>query len=88
MDVEQIRSDLRDVRIFVDRYFPFVVIPLSYMRIVASESVLTAGVDETGTLAINPTWWNGLEAEGNARRLDYLSPEDSTELSNQAALPD
>jgi predicted metal-dependent peptidase len=63
MDVEQIRLDLRDVRVFCGRYFPFVVIPLSYMRIVASESVLTAGVDEAGTLAINPEWWNSLDAE-------------------------
>jgi len=63
MDVEQISSDLRDIRIFCSRYFPFVVIPLSYMRIVASKSVQTAGVDETGTLAINPDWWSGLDVE-------------------------
>jgi predicted metal-dependent peptidase len=42
---------------------PFVVIPLSYVRIVASRSVQTAGVDETGTLAVNPDWWSGLDAE-------------------------
>jgi len=63
MDVERIRSDLRDVRIFCGRYFPFVVIPLSYVRIVASKGVETAGVDETGTLAVNPEWWNSLDAE-------------------------
>jgi len=63
MDVEQIRLDLRDVRIFCGRYFPFVVIPLSYVRVVASKSVQTAGVDETGTLAVNPEWWNSLDVE-------------------------
>jgi predicted metal-dependent peptidase len=63
MDVEQIRSDLRDVRIYCGRYLPFVVIPLSYVRIVASRSVQTAGVDETGTLAVNPEWWSGLDVE-------------------------
>jgi len=63
MDVEQIRSDLRDVRIYCGRYMPFVVIPLSYVRIVASQNVQTAGVDETGTLAVNPEWWNSLDAE-------------------------
>lgn len=61
--VEQVRQDLRDIRIFSGRYFPFVVIPLSYMRIVASESVPTAGVDEAGTLAVNPEWWIKLDAE-------------------------
>ena len=62
-DTEKIRGDLRDVRIFCGRYFPFVVIPLSYARIVASESVPTAGVDERGTLIINPSWWSGLKIE-------------------------
>jgi len=39
------------------------VIPLSYVRIVASEMVPTAGVDERGTLVINPAWWAGLKTE-------------------------
>jgi predicted metal-dependent peptidase len=56
--------DLRDIRIFTGRYFPFVVIPLSYARIVATEIVPTAGIDERGTLVINPSWWNGLKIEG------------------------
>ena len=53
--LENIRMDLRDIRIFCGRYFPFVVIPLSYARIVATEIIETAGVDERGTLAINPS---------------------------------
>ena len=63
MKIENIRMDLRDIRIFCGRYFPFVVIPLSYARIVASKLVPTAGVDECGTLAINPSWWSGLPIE-------------------------
>jgi len=60
---EQIKQDLRDVRIFCGRYFPFVVIPLSYVPIVATRTVPTAGVDERGVLAINPEWWTGLSPE-------------------------
>jgi len=55
--------DLRNIRIFCGRYFPFVVIPLSYARIVATEIIETAGVDERGTLAINPSWWSSLKIE-------------------------
>lgn len=70
MSVEQLRQDLRDIRIFCSRYFPFVVIPLSYMRIVATDKVPTAGVDERGVLAINPEWWFSLSVE--ARRFVAL----------------
>ena len=63
MDVEQLRQDIRDVRIFCGRYFPFVVMPLSYLRIVSTKTVPTAGVDERGTFAINPEWWAGLSVE-------------------------
>jgi len=64
-DVDEIRKDLRDVRIFCGRYFPFVVIPLSYLWIVASDAVPTAGVDARSVLAINPQWWiNNLKTEG------------------------
>ena len=63
-NVDDIRKDLRDVRIFCGRYFPFVVIPLSYLRIVATPAVPTAGVDARGVLAINPEWWLNLKTEG------------------------
>lgn len=63
MDVTGIKNDIRDVRIFTGRYFPFVVIPLSYARIIASEHVPTAGVDEKGTMIVNPAWWTGLDIE-------------------------
>jgi predicted metal-dependent peptidase len=63
LDVSGIKSDIRDVRIFAGRYFPFVVIPLSYARIIASEHAPTAGVDEKGTLIVNPAWWTGLDIE-------------------------
>jgi len=62
-EIENIRMDLRDIRIFCGRYFPFVVIPLSYARIIATEFIRTAGVDERGTLAINPSWWSNLKIE-------------------------
>jgi predicted metal-dependent peptidase len=62
-NIEEIRRDLRDVRIFCGRYFPFVVIPLSYVRIVATETIPTAGVDKEGTLAINPRFWLSLSME-------------------------
>ena len=62
-EVERLRQDLRDIRIFCGRYFPFVVIPLSYVRIVASRDVPSAGVDERGVLCINPDWWNELDVE-------------------------
>ncbi|RLF12938.1 MAG: hypothetical protein DRJ69_00120 [Thermoprotei archaeon] len=63
MDVSKIREDLRDIRIFCGRYFPFVVIPLSYMRIIATPIVPTAGVSPGGTLAVNIEWWNKLKIE-------------------------
>jgi len=58
-----IKNDILDTRIFCGRYFPFIVIPLSYTRIITSKEVPTAGVDETGTIAINPDWWNTLNME-------------------------
>lgn len=63
MDVTGIKNDIRDVRIFTGRYFPFVVIPLSYARIIASELVPTAGVNDKGSIIVNPTWWNSLDIE-------------------------
>ena len=63
MDVGKIRDDLRDIRIFCGRYFPFVVIPLSYLRIVATEHIPTAGVDDRGVLAISPSFWFSLTIE-------------------------
>lgn len=63
MDITKIKNDILDIRIFCGRYFPFVVIPLSYARIIASEQLLTAGVDEKARMAINPDWWNGLDVE-------------------------
>ena len=63
MDVGKIRDDLRDIRIFCGRYFPFVVIPLSYLRIVATEHIPTAGVDDRGVLAISPNFWLSLTIE-------------------------
>lgn len=61
--VEQIRQDLRDIRIFCGRYFPFLVIPLSYAPVIASEEIPTAGVDERGVLVVNPKWWATLQPE-------------------------
>ena len=61
--IEQIRQDLRDIRIFCGRYFPFVVIPLSYVPIVSVRNVLTAGVNKEGVIAINPSWWANLSVE-------------------------
>jgi len=63
LDVSKIKEDLRDIRIFCGRYFPFVVIPLSYMRIIATPTVPTAGVSPRGTLAVNIEWWNKLKIE-------------------------
>jgi predicted metal-dependent peptidase len=63
MNVDQVRDDIRDIRIYCSRYFPFAVIPLSYLRIVATDKISTAGVDEKGTLVINPAWWSGLDRE-------------------------
>ena len=62
--VQRIRSDLRDIRIWAVRNFPFIVIPLSYMRVIATEAVPTASVDESCTLAINPDFWFNLSVEG------------------------
>jgi predicted metal-dependent peptidase len=61
LDVTGIKNDIRDVRIFCGRYFPFVVIPLSYARIIASEQAPTAGVDEKGRIIVNPEWWSNLD---------------------------
>lgn len=61
--VGDLKRDLLDVRIFCGRYFPFVVIPLSYTRILSSMQVPTAGVDEAGQIIINPVWWNALTKE-------------------------
>jgi len=63
MDTTNIKNDLRDIRIFAGRYFPFIVIPLSYARIIASEQAPTAGVDEKGTMVVNPAWWATLDVE-------------------------
>ncbi|MEM2188880.1 MAG: hypothetical protein QXT16_08125 [Candidatus Caldarchaeum sp.] len=63
MNVEGIRQDLRDIRIFCGRYFPFLVIPLSYVRVVATELIPTACVDALGTLVINPRFWSTLSIE-------------------------
>ncbi|MGD6805809.1 MAG: DUF2201 family putative metallopeptidase [Candidatus Bathyarchaeia archaeon] len=63
MDVSGIKNDIRDIRIFSGRYFPFIVIPLSYARIIASEQVPTAGVDEKGRIVVNPNWWSTLNVE-------------------------
>lgn len=63
MDVTSIQATVRDVRIFCGRYFPFVVIPLSYARIVASKQIPTAGVDEKGKIIVNPQWWSSLDVE-------------------------
>ena len=63
MDVTGIKNDIRDVRIFAGRYFPFVVIPLSYARIIASEHAPTAGVDEKSRIIVNPLWWSNLDVE-------------------------
>ncbi|HDH45406.1 MAG TPA: hypothetical protein ENG66_08530 [Thermococcus sp.] len=58
--IEKIRKDLRDIRIFCGRYFPFMVIPLSYMRIYAVKALPTAGVSPTNTIMINPEFWEKL----------------------------
>ncbi len=63
MDIDDIKNDIRDIRIFSGRYFPFVVIPLSYVRIIASEQAPTAGVDEKARIIVNPRWWSTLNAE-------------------------
>jgi len=63
LDLTKIKNDILDIRIFCGRYFPFVVIPLSYARITASEQVPTAGVDEKGRMAINQAWWSTLYVE-------------------------
>ncbi len=60
------RQSLTARAIFCSRYFPFMVIPLIYVRVVATNAIPTAGVDEKGTLAINPEWWSKLDVE--ARR--------------------
>ncbi len=63
MDIAKLKSNVLDIRIFCGRYFPFVVIPLSYARIIASEQLPTAGVDEKGRIAINPDWWSSIDIE-------------------------
>jgi len=62
-DIDSIKSELLDIRIFCGRYFPFVVIPLSYAKIIVSNQIPTAGVNQKGHLIINPTWWNTLTIE-------------------------
>jgi predicted metal-dependent peptidase len=63
MDVEMLRKEIRNIKLYTMRYFPFIAIPLSYVRIVATDNIPTAGVDERGTLAINPDWWAKLMDE-------------------------
>jgi len=62
--LEELRQDLQDIRIFCGRYFPFLVIPLSYMRVVAVKPdamrVPTAGVTPNNTIVICPDWWSKL----------------------------
>lgn len=62
-NIEDLKRDLLDVRIFCGRYFPFIVIPLSYARIIATTQIPTAAVDEVGQIIINPDWWNPLPKE-------------------------
>jgi hypothetical protein len=61
--IEDLKRDFLDVRIFCGRYFPFIVIPLSYARIIVSTQIPTAAVDEAGQIIINPDWWNTLTKE-------------------------
>jgi len=61
--IEGLKRELLDVRIFCGRYFPFIVIPLSYARIIVSTQIPTAAVDEAGQIIINPDWWNTLTKE-------------------------
>lgn len=56
-EVEIVKSDLRNIKLFCSRHFPFAVIPLSYMRVVATLNVETCGVDEKGVFYINPVFW-------------------------------
>jgi predicted metal-dependent peptidase len=60
---DEVKGDVLDIRIFCGRYFPFLVIPLSYARIIVSKQIPTAGVNKKGHLIINPTWWSTLTIE-------------------------
>lgn len=57
-DVETIKSDLRNIKLFCSRHFPFAVIPLSYMRVIVTPKIDTCGVDEKGVFYVNPFFWN------------------------------
>ena len=63
MNLNDIKSELLDIRIFCGRHFPFIIIPLSYTKIIVSKQIPTAGVNQNGHLIINPTWWNNLTIE-------------------------
>ena len=60
--LEQIRNDLQDIRIFCGRYFPFLVIPLAHMRIIAIKPEIcpSAGVSPFNSIIICPEFWNKL----------------------------
>ena len=60
MDLTEIKKDVENVRIFCSKYYPFLVIPLAYARIVVSENVPTCAVDSRGTIGFNPEWWSKL----------------------------
>ncbi|MEM2969309.1 MAG: VWA-like domain-containing protein [Candidatus Bathyarchaeia archaeon] len=60
MDAKQFLEELRDIRVFCSRYFPFVIVPLNYVRIVSSKAVPIAAVDENNTLIINLQAWEKL----------------------------
>ena len=65
MDVEGLKEDLRQARIFFSRMFPFMAIPLSYMRIIAVPKLPNAyaGVTPKGVLAISMEDWAELGRE-------------------------
>jgi len=63
LNVEALRKEIRNIKLYTIRYFQFIAIPLSYMRIAATDDIPTAGVDERGTFAINPDWWAKLMDE-------------------------
>jgi predicted metal-dependent peptidase len=63
MNIDNLKSELLDIRIFCGRHFPFIIIPLSYAKIIISHQIPTAGVNQKGHIIINPTWWNTLNTE-------------------------
>jgi predicted metal-dependent peptidase len=63
MELDEIKSDVENVRIFCFKYYPFLAIPLAYARIVVSDDVGTCGVDDKGIVAVNPKWWMNLKIQ-------------------------